>query len=74
MSYIVPKPMPEACDRCPFCCTKWYHPFWSASDKAGTKGYYCSFDSEHKILELPLEDKTTKAQWCPLIEWRADNG
>lgn len=68
MSYIVPGEMPKSCSKCLFHCTKWYHPFWAASKKANTKGLYCQLDHERKILKLPLEDETTKAEWCPLKE------
>lgn len=49
MSYRVRDEMPKSCYRCPFVHTKWYHPFWSASDKA-TKAQWCP------LVEVSKED------------------
>ena len=66
MPYIVPAKLPKNCNSCPFCVTKFYHPFWS-KNKPNTKGVYCSLDKQHKVLEMDI-DEDLKACWCPLKE------
>lgn len=67
MAYIVPDKMPESCCKCPFGYCKYINPFWSQG-KPDRKGYTCSLDKEHRVLDIEIDDETTKAEWCPLRE------
>ncbi len=70
MSFIVPMKLPKSCANCLFSVLRYQHPFWSKGGpgKVGTKGYYCQCDKERRLIEMCIEDNTTKAEWCPLIE------
>ena len=69
MAYIVPLEMPKTCVDCFFSCITELYPFWSEQkDKRGTKTLCCQAHEEHKKIVLDINDKTTKADWCPLVE------
>ncbi len=68
MSYIVPGKMPESCHYCQFGRVKWSYPCWYQGKNKNKKGIYCELDSRKRILKLSIDDTTTKAEWCPLVE------
>lgn len=69
MAYIVPKEMPKSCIGCVFSYLIEQHPFWSdEKEKRGTKILCCQAHTERRKLVLDINDKTTKASWCPLAD------
>ena len=66
MSYIVPLELPKSCEDCLFATTSFYCPLWSKDEKRGMKGYNCNADGAHRLIEMDIDDTTTKADWCPL--------
>lgn len=69
MAYIVPKEMPKSCCDCPFSYLAEQHPLWSdEKEKRGTKTLCCQAHAERRKIVLDINDKTTKASWCPLVD------
>ena len=69
MAYIVPKEQPNSCHDCPFHYCSEYHPFWSGDkEKRNTQTIRCQAIEPFRSTILDINDKTFKADWCPLVD------
>lgn len=60
-------PTPSGCARCVFGVCKFQYPWWCREESGrGKKGFYCQLDEQHRVLEMDIDDDTTKAEWCSL--------
>ena len=62
---IAMKELPKSCDKCRYCILKYQHPFWS-KEKPNTKGLDCMLLKNCDVLELHIDDETTKRKDCPI--------
>lgn len=62
---------PNGCANCVFGVCSYKHPWWSSNkEKRNRKAYYCQLDEAYRLLEMDINDETTKAGWCPLKPYK----
>lgn len=64
---------PSGYAHCVFGVCEFQHPWWSNNkEKRNRKGYYCQLDEQRRVLEIDINDETTKAEWCSLKPYMED--